>query len=428
MRDFQPMSNRTILIGWGGADWRIMDPLLERGLMPHTKRLIDEGVAGDLAPLKPIVAPALWNSISTGKRPAKHGIKDYTEPQPDGRGIRVASSTSRKCKALWNIASQEGLATHAVNWYASHPAEPIAGVCVSQAYADLTAPHGEAWPMPKGSVYPKRIAETLSQVRVHPGDLDRDVLLPFIPLGAEIDQGTDHRVTTLSKIIARAFSTQAAITAALEQEPWDFAAVLYDSIESFSNAFMWYHAPQMEGVPAEDVRMYRDVINGAYCLQDLLLGKVLALAGDETNVVIVSDHGFYGDHLRSLGLGGTRPDHAVDQQSCGVAILNGPDVKQGQRLRQASILDVAPTILTLLGLPVGEDMDGRVWSDALEGDPIPATIPTWEQIPGRSGMHEGDDTEETHYKDFYRYGAITPGEASAAAGRLLMGRCFNGDL
>ncbi len=35
----------------------------------------------------------------------------------------------------------------------------------------------------------------------------------------------------------------------------------------------------------------------------------------------------------------------------------------------ASVLDVAPTVLTLYGLPVGEDMDGKVLSQAFVKTP-----------------------------------------------------------
>jgi predicted AlkP superfamily phosphohydrolase/phosphomutase/tetratricopeptide (TPR) repeat protein len=389
------MSNRTLLIGWDAADWKVMRPLLDGGRMPHTKRLIENGAAGDLSTLNPILSPMLWNSIATGKRPSKHGILGFTEPRPGGQGIRPVTSTSRKCKALWNIATQEGLGAHAINWYASHPAEPIRGVSVSKVYSYPTAPYGEPWPLPAGTVHPERVADALAEARVHPGDLDRDAILPFLPHGAEIDQEKDQRVLMLAKVIAETFCAHSAITFALEREPWDFAAVLYDSIDHFCHGFMWYHPPQMNGVPDADFRLYKDVINGAYCLQDLLLGRVLELAGDETNIVIVSDHGFHSDHLRPRRIPGVPAGPAIGHRPHGIAILHGPGVKKGVRLRQANILDVTPTILTLKGLPVGADMDGRAWSEVLEGDRAPETIPSWEERPGACGMHPEDLREDT---------------------------------
>ena len=51
------------------------------------------------------------------------------------------------------------------------------------------------------------------------------------------------------------------------------------------------------------------------------------------------------------------------------------------------MLDIAPTILTLYGLPVGEDMDGKVLSQAFVKTPQVAFIPSWEEVPGADGRH-----------------------------------------
>ena len=66
----------------------------------------------------------------------------------------------------------------------------------------------------------------------------------------------------------------------------------------------------------------------------------------------------------------------------GILIMSGPGIKHDYNLKECSVLDVTPTILHLLGLPVGEDMDGRVLKDAFtlqyqEQFPI-QTIPSYE--------------------------------------------------
>jgi tetratricopeptide (TPR) repeat protein len=53
-------------------------------------------------------------------------------------------------------------------------------------------------------------------------------------------------------------------------------------------------------------------------------------------------------------------------------------------------VDVAPTVLTLFGLPVGEDMDGRVLVQAFEETPPIERIPSWEDEKGECGMHSAD--------------------------------------
>ncbi len=40
--------------------------------------------------------------MATGKLADKHGIHGFIEPDPVNGGARPYTSTSRKCKALWN--------------------------------------------------------------------------------------------------------------------------------------------------------------------------------------------------------------------------------------------------------------------------------------------------------------------------------------
>jgi predicted AlkP superfamily phosphohydrolase/phosphomutase len=49
----------------------------------------------------------------------------------------------------------------------------------------------------------------------------------------------------------------------------------------------------------------------------------------------------------------------------GILLMSGPDVVRGVQLDGADILDLAPTVLYLLGLAVPDDMDGRVLVEAL---------------------------------------------------------------
>ena len=96
--------------------------------------------SGNLATLHPILSPMLWNSIATGKRPDKHGILGFMEPDPQTGGVRPVTSTSRKVKAIWNILTQRGYKTHVLGWFAGHPAEPVNGISVSDLYPYAVAP------------------------------------------------------------------------------------------------------------------------------------------------------------------------------------------------------------------------------------------------------------------------------------------------
>ena len=48
---------RVLLVGWDAADWQMIHPLIERGLMPTTASLIGTGAWGNLATTRPILSP-----------------------------------------------------------------------------------------------------------------------------------------------------------------------------------------------------------------------------------------------------------------------------------------------------------------------------------------------------------------------------------
>src|SRR6476619_6604221 len=122
---------RVLLVGWDAADWQVIHPLLDAGLLPNLERLIDGGTMGNLASLSPMLSPMLWTSIATGKRAYGHGVRGFVEPLPDRSGVLPVGTHTRTCKALWNIASQSGLTSVICGWQASHPAEPIKGAMIS---------------------------------------------------------------------------------------------------------------------------------------------------------------------------------------------------------------------------------------------------------------------------------------------------------
>src|SRR5438132_13974234 len=73
---------RVLLIAWDGADWRILDPLLERGDLPNLQALIDRGQKGVLKSTIPTHSWAAWPSFLTGVDPVDHGVSDILEPVP----------------------------------------------------------------------------------------------------------------------------------------------------------------------------------------------------------------------------------------------------------------------------------------------------------------------------------------------------------
>ena len=387
------MAQKVLLIGWDSADWKVINPLLEARLMPALDRLINEGVMGNLATLVPALSPILWNSIATGKLAQKHGILGFVEPRPDGSGIRPVSSTSRKCKAVWNILSQAGLRSNVVGWFASHPAEPINGACISNQFYMPSVGQMDNWPIIPQSVHPEHLAQKLAQFRVHPIEITGAHLQPFIPRGAEIDQTSkpeQERLNALRKHLAECGSVHAIATWLMENEPWDFMAVYYNALDIIGHYFMPFHPPRLEGVGEREFELYKDVVTGAYRFHDMMLERLLQLAGPQTTVILLSDHGFLSDQLRPRPGTSTFDDPAAWHRSHGIICMKGPGVLADERIYGSSLLDIVPTILTVFGLPVGDDMDGKALIQSFEKPPKIERIPTWESVLGEAGMHPPD--------------------------------------
>jgi tetratricopeptide (TPR) repeat protein len=300
-------------------------------------------------------------------------------------------STSRKCKALWNILSQKGLKSNIVSWFASHPAEPINGAIVTDRY--VAAISDKQASIPKGTFHPRSVAEPLADLLVTPPQLGPDALLPFVPRAAEIDQEKDDRLVKVAALVSRAASVQAAACWLMQHEPWDLTAVYFSAIDEFGHYFMPYHPPRLEGVSEDDARIYGQVMTGCYRFHDMMLEALLTIAGEDTTVVLVSDHGFLNDENRPGPDAWKNPERW--HRSFGVACVRGPGIRKGETLYGATLLDVTPTILSMLGLPIGGDMDGRPWLEVYE-NPLKATkIPTWETITeGDAGMHAEDLRED----------------------------------
>lgn len=360
--------------------------------MPTLEGMINDGVMGNLGTLKPVLSPMLWNTVATGKLPDQHGIHGFVEPDPVNGGVRPCASTSRKVKALWNILTQEGLRSNVVGWWASHPAEPINGTVVSNYFTSSKYSDQSGFEAVPGTVHPKAREKYLAQFRVLPSELTHEHILPFIPNAAKIDQQNDRRLHDFGRVLTDCASIHAVATTVMEEDAWDFTAIYYDAIDHFCHAFMPYHPPQMTIASDEDFEIYRDVIRGAYRFHDMMLERLLELAGPETTVILCSDHGFESGSQRPLGVSLDPAGPADWHRDFGIIVMKGPNIKKDELVYGASLVDIAPTVLSIFGLPVGDDMEGRPLAEAFNTAPKIETIPSWEDVPGECGMHADEST------------------------------------
>ena len=275
-------------------------------------------------------------------------------------------------------------------------------------------------PMRPDAVSPASWRERLADLRVHPSEVDGDILKLFVPGWEAIDQSKDKSLHDLAGIIAETMSVHAAATELIENEPWDLAAVYYSGIDHFSHRFMRYHAGKARRrEPGDtDPALFNGVVANGYRYHDVMLGRLLALAGEDCAVMVLSDHGFHSDRLLPDHIPAEAAGPAVEHRNFGIFCLCGPGVRAGQEIYGASVLDVAPTALHVMGLPAGRDMDGKVMLNAFTGPVDARSIESWEEVEGDAARHppgeQFDPAEAAEsLKQLIALGYVAPPKADA---------------
>ena len=382
---------KILLLGWDGADWSVIDPLLRQGRMPVLAGLLNRGVRADLKSFPPYLSPMLWNTIATGHHPAEHGIIGFTEWNAATTSIQPISSHARRRKPLWRIFSEQGRSSHVAGWFASHPAEPVNGVCVSEAFGRFTGKEGKLAP---GAVFPARMTSDLEGCRVAPNEVEQSLLTWF---SADLNPerlARDARAQRLLKHLSELYSIHNAAIDIASSQPVDFLAVYFHFIDWICHDFAEYAPPQMPGVGDADFRLYRQVLDRAYELQDLLMGDLLARLGPETSVMLVSDHGFLSGEERLAHTPSITAGIAAWHRPTGILAAAGPLFREGGiGLGSATLFDIAPSLLHAAGLPVGRDMPGAVLTEALRTTVTPTLIASWEREDPISPLPAHDVTK-----------------------------------
>lgn len=297
-------SPRWLVIGIDGAEWSVIETLWERGHLPHLRALADRGVTARLG-TNYIASPMIWTTIATGVRPEVHGITDFVTTTEKGNA--PVSSGQRRVPALWNMLSATGRRVAVLNWWASWPAEPVNGVVITDR-AGLGV-GDEVWPLELVESFRTWRRQALNQ-----------------PTGFNREELTDDR----GSAGARERDQQTAwIGERLAGREFDLLLVYFRAVDVLSHLHWKSWQPErFPNTPAEELAAHREVIPAVYEATDEAIGALVATAGPETNVMVLSDHGFTafrrGERIRieleldpvlkRLGYLRTSPGSGVDWQ------------------------------------------------------------------------------------------------------------------
>jgi len=426
---------RVLIVGMDGMDWQIAEPLIEEGLLPNLAALRERGSWGNIKALMPILSPLLWTSVATGVTPDRHGVIDFLVPDPEtGESVPI-NSHFRKVRALWNLYTEAGRSADVVAWWASWPAEPINGHLISDRVAyslfDFEIPTES-----HGVTHPPDYFDEIRPALITDEAIGFDEVARFADITEDEFRRIRARIETdreaayeepvnhLTKILAATRNYHDIALALLGEDQADLTAVYYQFLDEVCHRFIHFNAPRMDGIAPQDVQRYGRVVERAYRYQDQLLGELLAATDPESTVIVLSDHGFLNGPDRFAGETADvegRPGRW--HRRYGVLVMSGPPIAH-RELDTSSLLDVAPTVLYLAGLPVPDDMDGDVLTEAIRPEfreRFPqARIASYEFTPYQDGVDRAGDvvtaSDEEFLDNLRSLGYIGGGDDSSGPG------------
>lgn len=379
---------RVLIVGADGLEWRVLRPLLAQGKCPNLRALLERGSFGELQTMIPTLSPILWTTIATGKPPEEHGILGFTD-----KDLQQYTSSQRRVRALWNIADHCQLESDVFGWWITWPAEELAGVMVSGSSSSelaqanwkpalIPGAERQVWPL-EWEPEVLRMAESVGALAEVQRLAQERIFGRFAPqeLGSVEAQLIQQTLWSV-----QSDATYAAIAERiLREDPGELNMVYFGGTDVISHrfwryyepqAFHWPHDPELEkqmASPRAQAQLAR-AIDNYYEWFDEMLGRLIRAAGNDATVLVISDHGFHAHSTQApnpLFITG----HHLDGPA-GVFIAAGPGiVKRGdlqaylERSELADcghILNIAPTVLALLGLPRGADMAQEAFVPVLD--------------------------------------------------------------
>ena len=370
-----PGSSRVAMLLLDGASLDYVTLATTAGRLPNFGRVLDAGAAMHLATLSPTQPGPVWTTVATGQYPPRHGvISESTYLYGIGRPSlsllpdhcfaealvylgfldqAPALSVELRSRPLWSVLSAQGVAVGVVGWPLTHPAQPVRGFLVSDQF------HLTPYPGVARATYPPDIAAVgAATIREVSRGREDSVRRPgeegaLAPPAAVAPIWRDRVYGRIADTLRRQFADV------------QFLAVRYRGLDLAGHRFFPPGTP-IPFLGLADTRGDQQSLETYYQYVDVEVGAMLGRLGPNDLLLVVSGFGMEAVSVSKRVLarltGGPDVTGTHENAPDGFLLAYGAQVEPGRRPR-GSVVDVAPTVLYFMGVPVARDSDGVVRTD-----------------------------------------------------------------
>ena len=274
---------RVVIFGMDGASYTVLDDLVRRGIMPYLGRFMASGTRAVLSSTVPPLTPIAWTSLVTGRTPGHHGITDFFHHDGGNALLRVASTRQLCVDTVWAIVNRYGKRAGSLNFPVHNPAPRIDGYVI---------PGWVTWRWLKRDSHP---ATLIDQLKREIPDFDiKDLAMRFSEEKKAVAGSTVENYDPWIQLHMRREQQWFKILRhKLITDPTELVGVVFDGVDKLQHLLWEFLDPRLEPAePSSEFLRVRELCWDYFRQLDGFLEETVALAGPESQVLIVSDHGF----------------------------------------------------------------------------------------------------------------------------------------
>jgi predicted AlkP superfamily phosphohydrolase/phosphomutase len=247
---------KLVVIGFDGATLDILKPMAEKGLLPNLKKIMNTGSYGKLKSTYPPLTGPAWVSFATGKNPGKHGCYNFEYFDGDISKTKTITASDIGERTFYEILDENKKKCIIINLPCSYPPR-IKGDLVTSF-------------LTKGKefIFPNSLKQEVPE-------LNEYRLLPNSAL--RIQKKTKEYIKDIRDVAKLRFECAKKMFS----RSWDFFFVLFGASDFVQHE---KYAELVNGKAGNAVEVFKDL--------DSYLGWFMQNLPKDTNLMIMSDHGF----------------------------------------------------------------------------------------------------------------------------------------